>query len=369
MFQHISQDRLLELSDEITQLPVAYDATTRSLFFGGVDPRYVGLLPVGLAPAVQLGSDLNHLNRLERLADGSVPFLTWLRNLAAVTSAMAATEKVQSALDDIARNTSGAPRFKVADLPERKEKIVHQNDLLPHGYIQGALTASRSVAKLQVPRFEAGVQVRNPDPVQYLGTGWLVTGSLLLTNHHVINARNEGEPEAPVADFKLQAGSTTVIFDFDDDALKGRVMPVRRLETADATLDFALLRLDPTGIPPLKIAPRPVRKPAEGSLALNVIQHPAGLSKKFGIRNNLLSGATDRDVRYFTDTMGGSSGSPVLDDHWKVVALHRGATYAQGVSFQGRDTAWVNLGTAIHAILDELRAKCPEVADEIKREE
>ena len=90
------------------------------------------------------------------------------------------------------------------------------------------------------------------------------------------------------------------------------------------------------------------------------------MSKKYAIRNNLVSAILPRDIRYFTDTRSGSSGAPVLDDTWQVVALHRGSTLAQGVKFQGRSTAWVNVGTPIHAILEDLRKRCPKVYTELK---
>ena len=73
----------------------------------------------------------------------------------------------------------------------------------------------------------------------------------------------------------------------------------------------------------------------------------------------------DRDLRYFTDTEGGSSGSPVLNDEWKVVALHRGSAFAKGVDYQGRSTAYINLGTQIHAILAHIQANAPDLAREL----
>ena len=71
-------------------------------------------------------------------------------------------------------------------------------------------------------------------------------------------------------------------------------------------------------------------------MAVNIVQHPRGEYKRVAVRNNLVSAADETTVRYFTDTDYGSSGSPVCDDQWRVVALHRGARRAKDVQFQGK---------------------------------
>jgi V8-like Glu-specific endopeptidase len=98
---------------------------------------------------------------------------------------------------------------------------------------------------------------------------------------------------------------------------------------------------------------------------VNIIQHPGGRSKRYGIRNNLVSASTATELRYFTDTESGSSGSPVFNDQWQVVALHRASIYVAQVEFQGKTTAYVNVGTHLSAILDDLRAHHPSIAAEV----
>ena len=82
----------------------------------------------------------------------------------------------------------------------------------------------------------------------------------------------------------------------------------------------------------------------------------AGAARLKGIGDNLAAALTERELTYFTDTEGGSSGAPVCDDAWRVVALHRGSRFvAHAVNFQGKDTAWINAGTPILPILAHLR--------------
>jgi len=49
----------------------------------------------------------------------------------------------------------------------------------------------------------------------------------------------------------------------------------------------------------------------------------------------------------------------VFDDNWRVVALHRGAKRARDVKYLGRDVAYVNLGSQMSAILEDLKGKNP----------
>jgi hypothetical protein len=271
-------------------------------------------------------------------------------------------QPVREALAKLDQITTGAPVIDIKDLPETKERITGgHNDMVPLAFLAGGVAAGASVAKLEVPRFE-GEQphLTRGEQTIYLGTGWVIAPGLLLTNHHVFNARNDGEDPAPSGDFEKQAAGTRILFDFDARGDAPREAAVTELIAADSLLDYALVRISDTARAPLKLAAA-VPKFTEGDdpLPVNIIQHPNGDPKKYGIRNNLVTGLTDTDIRYFTDTEGGSSGSPVFDDNWQVVGLHRGSTYAKDVSFQGRSEAYVNVGTRIDAILADIDGKQP----------
>ena len=55
---------------------------------------------------------------------------------------------------------------------------------------------------------------------------------------------------------------------------------------------------------------------------VNIIQHPNGLPKQISFYSNVVMYAGGNRVQYLTDTEPGSSGSPVFDHNWEVVALH-----------------------------------------------
>ena len=106
--------------------------------------------------------------------------------------------------------------------------------------------------------------------------------------------------------------------------------------------------------------------------AINIIQHPAGRPKEIAFRNNRLVKLVDDDVMtYSTDTDRGSSGSPVLNDQWELVGLHRASVEA--TDDQGRPVdrtgqpvrpetpatlrAWTaNKGSRVSAIVRVLQA-------------
>jgi endonuclease G len=360
MAEHLCANRLQQIIDTYFQLPIGYDPATRAVVLGPVSRQFVNFLPVLPAPMLQLRSDLHMLNRQDRLLDGSIPLLDWLSSVAALSAGTEQEKIFLAVADDLAHRLTGAPRLDPPRLPEYKEAIVHQDDMVSYSFMANGAAVSQSVAKIRVPRYDNGQPKKHADgPVIYLGTGWLLTESLLITNHHVINARNEDEPIAAEADLILQAKNAVVQFDYDADDMQGFTTPANALEAWAAKLDYAILRLAATRRKPLRVRSTSLEQHSGEYTPVNIVQHPGGESKKYAIRNNLVSAVTSTDIRYFTDTRAGSSGAPVLDDNWKVVALHRGSTFADGVKFQGRSTAWVNLGTSILAILEDLRSRYP----------
>jgi endonuclease I len=55
---------------------------------------------------------------------------------------------------------------------------------------------------------------------------------------------------------------------------------------------------------------------------INIIQHPGGQMKQVTLDENELIDILDDFLHYESDTMRGSSGSPVFNDQWEAIALH-----------------------------------------------
>jgi endonuclease G len=109
-------------------------------------------------------------------------------------------------------------------------------------------------------------------------------------------------------------------------------------------------------------------KHALGEVA-NIIQHPQGRFKELVLRENRLAHRTDAMLHYIADTEGGSSGSPVFNNEWQVIALHHWGGPSQDFT---DDTGQpvpqqVNEGIRASRIVAEIEARAPSLT-EMQRE-
>jgi endonuclease G len=196
----------------------------------------------------------------------------------------------------------------------RLERILKGNDLSDISYLEQGLAAGRPVCRI--------VLRRNGSLVGY-GTGFLVAPGVLMTNEHVFEdassvresiaqfryERDVHGLEVASADFGLRLAPAPIISKELDFAI---VQVEPRSLRGEALEQFAWLRLDPT--------------PGKAFVGeyLTIIQHPKGERKQICVRENKLLKYADKDpyVWYETDTVSGSSGSPVFNNSWDVVALH-----------------------------------------------
>jgi endonuclease G len=236
--------------------------------------------------------------------------------------------------------------------------------------MQGPTSDYQSVVFLpsgaDVRRCVGYVEVNDPRSPQ-VATGFLVGPSLFLTNRHVL------------AD-AAAAKSATVTFDRENDARRvPRATTTFRFDpdrfaifSPEEELDMALVALGPrvsgvadlSGIPYARLSDRPDKHVV--GMNVNIIEHPLGWPKTIAIRNNLLTYRTDRTLLYETDTEVGSSGSPVFNDDWEVVALHHwGHPFLEREDDQGQKLPDdVNEGIRISAITKYLLGKMPGLPPE-----
>ncbi|HYN38675.1 MAG TPA: serine protease, partial [Rhodospirillales bacterium] len=193
------------------------------------------------------------------------------------------------------------------------ERIIGNSDLVPINWLESGLRAARTVCRIQI-RQPNGATIGH-------ATGFLVAPGLMLTNSHVF-------PAAPMAMRSLAE------FDYEDDiAFNPRPSKLFRLNPEELfftsrTLDFSFVAVAPAasdGTPLasygyLRLADDP-DKLQKGEY-VSIIQHPSGNSKQAALRENQVIWNDANFIHYETDTEPGSSGSPVFNDQWYVVALH-----------------------------------------------
>ncbi len=337
----------------------------RELLFIGVPHRYQAGLKVLDTPRDQLWMDLHSMNEAGALTDGTIPLQIWVTNaIDRLALQPELARPFERALHEVDRQI--AMRSGMSRPSGGLERIIHRNDLLPFRFGEGLMVAARAVARLEVEAWREGQ--RSPGG---FGTAFLVGPDLLLTAAHVLLCRGRGEGLPSDRDLQHQVESVRVRFDFDQPGDAGEELSGAHLLAWDQELDYALLGLSAPqlGRTPLRLAPHrlPLPSPEARPVAVNIIQHPGGHEKRLGIRNNLLAGQDEYQVRYFTDTSGGSSGSPVMTDAWEVIAIHqRWETADPWTEFQGERTLWVNVGTRIDRVLEHLARANPELGARLR---
>lgn len=251
---------------------------------------------------------------------------------------------------------------------EAFERYMGENDLISVNYLLLGYFKSRAVGRIKFfdkKEMKPGV-----------ATGFLVSPDLVMTNHHVF---------PNMSDFS----DTQIEFDYEYDVFgreKERI--VFELDPAkyfynNKDLDFALI-----GIKPGDISGRRTSREM-GYLVLNgglgkagvgdfatIIQHPEGKLKQVALRENkILDVGNPNSITYTSDTAQGSSGSPVLNDQWQLIALHSAGVPLKDANdnyldknneiipkingkVDGSRVMWIsNTGIRISSIMNDLNSK------------
>jgi V8-like Glu-specific endopeptidase len=221
------------------------------------------------------------------------------------------------------------------------EKIVGENTLRPIAFLQQGLEVSRSVAYISV---QAGQE-------RWSGTGFLVAEDLLLTNNHVL----------PNVDLNC-----LFRFNYEED-FWGHAQSSEEYQAkpsgwfhSNEELDYTLIQLD--GKPGQKWGWLPLRSQnLKRQDRVNIIQHPAGRPKEISLQNNFVEYIGGNVVQYVTSTLNGSSGSPVFNDGWEVVAIHHAGGHIPEPTTQRR--YFRNEGILVDKILANLSPELRTLVD------
>lgn len=240
-------------------------------------------------------------------------------------------------------------QFEVPDEVHLEKVIGQQNNLLKINWLEKALLASKAVCRVVCSDGE-------------LGTGFLTKEGYVFTNNHVLpsadivrDARIEFNYELDAngkiksrTSYKLDAGtyitSTPDQFDF------ARVKVID--DPAKPLSQWGYVEFDPSAIPTV-------------GESVTIIQHPKGEDKQIALNANEVLSVWGQYIFYTTDTEPGSSGSPVFNKDWKVVAIHHaGKTDAEGgmqINARG-DRKGANRGILFEQIFQVIQGGAKPVA-------
>lgn len=189
---------------------------------------------------------------------------------------------------------------------ESLEKITgNATTLLPIRFLTIGLQRARAVARIYIKKGNKAE----------VGTGFLLPGNVLLTNNHVLSNKFTAAEALIQFDYEeSENGNPIAITEFKTDPDAGFATSVENdwagvKLRGDANARFGAIEIVP-GINTCK------------DDFVNIIQHPGGGYKQIGLYHNIVTFSNEQIVQYLTDTEPGSSGAPVFNSDWQLVALH-----------------------------------------------
>jgi V8-like Glu-specific endopeptidase len=221
------------------------------------------------------------------------------------------------------------------------ESILGINNLKQISWIRFGVAVSACIGRIITPNG--------------MGTGFLVGRKLVMTNHHVV-------PDADVA------RRSFVEMNYEQDVSGGFLPSVRyaldssRFMTTGPFLDCTIVGVaENPGKPAIdswgKATLNPNADPVPTEHVI-VIQHPNGGYKQIVLTANYVVAANGHTLLYTTDTMPGSSGSPVFNDSWHVIAIHHAGGQLH-VDEKGAKR-YVNKGILMSAIRSAINSGWPQ---------
>lgn len=212
------------------------------------------------------------------------------------------------------------------------EKVVGESSLVDVSRLALGVQRARSVAKVV--------------NAQGAGTGFLIAPNRLLTNHHVLP-----DPES--------AAQSRAIFNYE------RTVDGKEAQTDEFALSpdeyFQTSPDDDWTVTAVKGEPGQrwghielTRTSIKRGDVVNIIQHPGGAPKQVSLSFDVVAYVGEGRVQYLTDTLPGSSGSPVFDEWWNVVALHHSGGWLEEPGSTTGRTFYRNQGIEITRILNQL---------------
>lgn len=199
------------------------------------------------------------------------------------------------------------------DEPLGLERVLGTTDFLGVAFLERGLQVAKTVGRVSI-------RGRTGSPAGF-GTGFMVGPRLMMTNNHVLESSSQSADSLVEFDYFVRSDGTP-------STIKAFTLRPDLFFRTDPRLDFTLVAVSEVGANGAQLSAQGWNQliPDEGKAIIgqwvNIIQHPNGEPKQLVLRNNEIVDTPDQFLTYVADTAPGSSGSPVLNDQWEVVALH-----------------------------------------------
>lgn len=257
--------------------------------------------------------------------------------------------KIRGIIESLEQSETRSTTAKKVDLLVPKmselEKVIGREELFDISWLSKALNASRSVCKVQLSDGTSG-------------TGFLLKGGYLVTNNHVIDSKETAMNSKIIFNYRVDEKDNV------QERVQYRLDPSFFITASEDTLDYTVVKVIDNPESPLSdwgyLELDDFTDPKVGD-KVNIIQHPEGNYMKIALPDAIIS-VWGKYLFYIADTKGGSSGSPVFSQDWKVVALHHAginensATGGMQINKAG-EIKPSNRGILIKHIIEDLKSK------------
>ncbi|MGZ8351193.1 MAG: endonuclease/exonuclease/phosphatase family protein [Allosphingosinicella sp.] len=233
------------------------------------------------------------------------------------------------------------------------ELTIGDADFLPSVFLESGAAAARAVGRIAI---RSGIDYSGKlQSGGWFGTAFLVGHGLLLTNHHVLNTPEVCAAATLQLNYRNRLDGSAD--KFEEFPLKPETLFIT--SPVEGGLDYTFVAIDPDvseryGVVPIDRRAYVIAPPTPA----NIIQHPAGRYQEVVIHDNPVMRDNGLVLHYLSDTEPGSSGSPVFDNRWRLIALHHAAQEnSEGLEYKGHKPQYLNEGIKLSSIAADLEAR------------